>query len=56
MDEYLRIDELAAMFRVDRKTAGSWCKDGKIPGAFRTPGGHWRIPRVEAEKFLKGDK
>lgn len=54
MDEWLKIGELAEIFRVDVKTAGRWCELGKVPGAIRTPGGHWRIPRSEVDKLLKG--
>ena len=56
MHEWLTLPELAEMFRVDTRTAGRWCKDGKVPGAIRTPGGHWRISRAEAEKLIKGDQ
>lgn len=52
-DEYLRIGEVAAIFRVDSKTAGRWCAQGKLPGAIRTPGGHWRVPRAAVDKLLR---
>ena len=32
-------------------TVRNWCKQGKIEGAFQTPGGHWRIPVRDAYPF-----
>ena len=42
--ELLTTPEAAEHWRVDHKTMGRWCATGKIPGAFQTPGGRWRIP------------
>lgn len=28
----------------DLKTVRRWCKQGLVPGAYQTPGGHWRVP------------
>ena len=30
-------------------TVKNWLKGGSFPGAFQTPGGHWRFPRDEVE-------
>ena len=30
-------------------TVKNWLEGGHFPGAFKTPGGHWRFPRVEVE-------
>lgn len=30
-------------------TVKNWLKGGAFPGAFQTPGGHWRFPREEVE-------
>lgn len=30
-------------------TVGNWLESGELPGAFQTPGGHWRFPRAEVE-------
>lgn len=30
-------------------TVKNWLQGGFFPGAFRTPGGHWRFPRAEVE-------
>jgi hypothetical protein len=36
---------LANEIGVSRRTATRWCAAGKIPGAYRTKGGHWRLRR-----------
>lgn len=30
-----------------RNTVKNWLQGGYFPGAFKTPGGHWRFPRAE---------
>ena len=45
--------DLAARFNVSDQTLRNWERDGKIPAAGRTPGGHRRytdehIARIEA--------
>jgi excisionase family DNA binding protein len=30
-------------------TVKNWLEGGHFPGAFQTPGGHWRFPRGEVE-------
>jgi excisionase family DNA binding protein len=39
----LTTDEVAALYRVDRKTVVRWCARGRLRG-FKTPGGDWRVP------------
>lgn len=56
MGEWLKLGEVAVLFRVDEKTASRWCLTGKMPGAIRTPGGQWRIPRAAVEKILAGEQ
>ncbi len=34
----------AVVFDKDPRTIRRWCEDGVFPGAFRTKGGHWRVP------------
>lgn len=44
---YLTTAEVAAMYRVDPKTVGSWARNGKLE-CITTPGGRRRFP---AEQF-----
>lgn len=44
--------DVARIFRVDPKTVSRWAAAGKFPGAFRTPGGHWRFPVTSTEILL----
>lgn len=44
--------DVARIFRVDPKTVSRWASAGKFPGAFRTPGGHWRFPVDSTEILL----
>ena len=30
-------------------TVKNWLEGGYFPGAYKTPGGHWRFPRAEVE-------
>lgn len=53
VDEMLTPREVAAMFRVDPRTVTRWAKTGKLR-AYRTPGGHARFSRADAEELLKG--
>ena len=45
-DRLLLADEVADLFRVDRKTVGRWAAAGRIP-TIRTLGGHYRYPESE---------
>lgn len=49
--DYLRPDEVAALFRVDPKTVTRWAKAEKI-SFIRTLGGHRRYPIEEVERLL----
>jgi hypothetical protein len=42
---------------VSRRTVQRWCETGKVPGAYRTKGGHWRLrkPRGGIKKNGKYD-
>lgn len=42
----------AKELEVDRSTVKRWIDTGKVP-AFRTPGGHWRIRRVDLDRLKK---
>ena len=41
----ITVTEAAALIHVDRRTLSNWCRAGKVPGAFQTPGGHWRVSK-----------
>jgi predicted site-specific integrase-resolvase len=36
--------EVAAALGIRTRTALVWLQRGRFPGAFRTPGGSWRVP------------
>ena len=40
----LSTSEVAKMFGVTSQTVLTWCKAGRMPGAYQTPGGTWKIP------------
>lgn len=50
----LTVAEVAALFRVDRKTVIRWADDGKLT-SFRTLGGHRRFRAAEVEALLNGE-
>ena len=45
--------EAAKILGVNPLTVWRWCKGGKIK-AWRTPGGHYRIPKQELDRLLAG--
>lgn len=47
------VSALARSLGVAARTVREWCEQGKLV-ATRTLGGHWRIPRDEAERLLSG--
>jgi excisionase family DNA binding protein len=49
--ELLTVSEVARMFRVDSNTVRRWIAEGLLK-AFRTPGGHYRIPADEVRGLL----
>ena len=44
MAAILKPEEVARLLGVNARTIKRWAESGKLPGAFRTPGGHWRVP------------
>lgn len=54
-DELLTPGEVAAFFRVDRKTVSRWGKAGKLK-SIRTPGGHRRYSDEQVRHFLAGGR
>lgn len=49
--EFYGTNEAARVLGVSPVTVWRWCRLGKIK-AWRTPGGHYRIPREEIERLL----
>lgn len=39
---------------VSAQSIREWAASGKLPGAFRTPGGHWKIPESAVNQILAG--
>lgn len=50
-DSLLTPAEVAAMFRVNRKTVTRWARAGKI-SAIRTPGGHHRFWASDVRRYM----
>jgi excisionase family DNA binding protein len=44
--DWIRLHDLATRLGVSVPTVRRWARAGQIPGAYRTPGGHLRIPRA----------
>lgn len=36
--------EVAKLFEVSRRTVFDWIRDGRLPNAYQTPTGRWRVP------------
>lgn len=54
--------EVGKILRVDPKTVSRWAEEGRFPtvddgrpGAFKTPGGHWRFHREAIDAVLRGE-
>jgi hypothetical protein len=47
---------LAKQLGVSRRTVTRWCEARKVPGAYRTKGGHWRGRRPRGRRITKTDK
>lgn len=45
--DVLRVGDAASVLGVTENTVKNWIALGTFPGAFRTEGGHWRIPAEE---------
>ncbi len=52
---YMTTGQAARHLAVSNKTVFRWCQQERIPGVFRTLGGHYRIPIAEVE-ILKGER
>lgn len=51
----LTLGDISRYCHVDRVTVQRWVKNALIP-AYRTPGGHYRVPKEEFRKFLQKNK
>lgn len=40
----ITVSAAARVLGVDPSTVRRWCVAGRVPGAYTTPGGHWRLP------------
>lgn len=49
--ELLRVPELAERFDRSESTIRSWCRDGRLTGAYRLRGREWVVPTDAVEAF-----
>lgn len=49
--EILSTADAGKLFGVTSQTVLAWCKEGRMPGAYQTPGGTWRIPRKYLDRI-----
>lgn len=54
LDAPLSASEAASILGVTRRTIVNYHADGRFPGAWKTPGGHLRIPESEV-RALRGE-
>lgn len=45
-------DELYVYLGISKRTLTHWLREGRVPGAFQTPTGRWRIPESGAKKIM----
>lgn len=48
-DTFTSTQAAALLGVASANTVKNWLEGGYFPGAFQTPGGHWRFPRDEVE-------
>ena len=51
-DDLLTPDDIAEIYKISRQTVGRWARDGTLPTAARTPGGHRRFRRSDVERVF----
>jgi len=49
MTDQMTITEVAGALGINRRTALAWVQNGRLRG-YKTPGGHWRVPRAALEE------
>lgn len=59
-DGFYSVGKAAKRLGVSTQTVKRYCETGRIQGAKKTPGGHWRIPksafRITKEQYQKAQK
>ena len=55
-NEWLTTHEAAYRAGVVWRTIMRWLDDGRLPGAFKRPGGDWSIPTDELRKIVRYGK
>jgi len=46
------LSQIAPFIEKDSRTLRRWCQAGVVPGAYQTPGGHWRIRGESRKKII----
>ncbi|MEW2498405.1 helix-turn-helix domain-containing protein [Streptomyces nodosus] len=52
--EFLTTTEVAAFFRVGRKTVSQWCRSGHLKAIRVSEKGDWRVRRTSVEALAAG--
>ena len=55
-NEIYKASDIAKIFSVSGSQVRVWVAEGKVPGAFTTPGGHIRIKGSDLIKFIESCK
>lgn len=50
--DMVRVGDLARELGITAATVKRWIGTGAVRGAFRSVGGHWLVPRAEAERLI----
>ena len=53
MDEFLTVNEIAALLKVKRDTVVRWIMAGRLKALKPGGGRFWRIRRADFQRFLK---
>ena len=55
-NEIYRVIDIARIFSVSGSQVRVWVNEGKVPGAYKTLGGHIRIKGEDLIKFIESCK